>query len=84
MNPLGPPDSYLADVLMSTLVCSVATVSALVLLEVIAYVAMVVDLLRGTGATRFPGAAASSQQGTPRADRARHLLRHPAGVRTAT
>jgi len=49
MNPLGPPDPYLADVLMSTLVCSVAAVSALLLLGVIVYVAMVVELLRGNG-----------------------------------
>jgi hypothetical protein len=71
MNPLGPPDSYLADVLMSTLVYSVATVSALVLLEVVVYVAMVVELLRGNGGrstTCFPRAAAPPPPGTPRAD----------------
>jgi hypothetical protein len=50
MNLFGPPDAYLADTLMSMLVCFVAAMSALLSLGVIVYVAMVVEMLRGSGA----------------------------------
>jgi hypothetical protein len=56
MNPLGPPDAYVADIVMSTLAWSATTVSALVLLGVFAYVAMIVELLRGFGTGIAPEA----------------------------
>jgi len=77
MNPLGPPDSYLADMLMRTLTYSVTTLSALLLLGVVVYVVMVVELLRGNtprATPRVPGGP-SPRALTPRAGRAHHWLR---------
>jgi hypothetical protein len=54
MNPFGPLDADMVDVLMSILVCSVAAVSALLSLGVVVYVAMVVEMLRGSGHDEKP------------------------------